>query len=250
MRIGRIIAWLGVVLLAAVLLVGAVGYVLSTRVPQAYAPAELDDARQIQVAQEFLAGSVIDGFGNRVEEGLPFSWSLRAEKCNEILASMDEIAYQLDGRGERKKPVEKALREQGISGPAVSFQNGQVTLMVFSEAYNRVLSADVGLSLDERGRFRARLEGVRVGQLPLPASLVREELASLRRSLPRQAAATARPDGLISPEDFARVLQQVFVALDDDAIDPVLVWPGNKRHVRITGLRLAEGELTIHFTPL
>ena len=241
---------MAVALLAAVLVAGAVTYVLSTWSPASYAPASLDDARQIQVAQAFLAGNIIDGFGNRVEEGRPFSWSLRAETCNEILASMDEIAYQLDGRGERQRPVERALREQGISSPAVRFQNGQITLMMFSDAVNRVFSVDIGLSLDGGGRLRVGLDGVRVGRLPLPASFVRDALASLRETLPQEAILAARPDGLISPEDFARVLQQVLDALDGDAIDPVLVWPGNKRNVRITGLRLAEGELTIHFTPL
>jgi hypothetical protein len=239
-------------MLAAVLVAGATMYMLSTWAPASYAPVVLDDSRRVQVAQEFLAGNVIDGFGNRVEEGLPFSWALHERTCNEVLASMDEIAYQLDSRGGRRKSVEQAMQQRGFSSPAVSFQNGQITLMVFSDEHRRVLSVDLGLWLDDHKRLRVCLEGARVGRQPLPASYVRSEFAAIRRVL------TPRPDGpndspsdaLISAEVFARVLEHVLDAFDGDAIDPVLVWPGNKRNVRVTGLRLADGELTIEFTPL
>jgi len=248
MRIGRMTAWTGVVLLAAAMLAGAGMYVLSTLSPQAYAPAVLDDALQTQVAQAFLTERVMDGFGNRVEEGSPFSWSIRDQACNDILASMDEIAFQLDGQGGRQKLVEQALRDQGISSPAVRFQDGRITLMVFSDSYNRVLSMDIGLSLDGRGRLHADVAGARVGRLPVPVSFVRDELAALREALPREAGPAEM--ATISPDDFAHVLGQVLGALDGETIDPVFVWPGNKRSVRVTGLRIAEGELTLQFTPL
>jgi len=248
MRIGKVAAWAGVVLLAAAMFVGAGAYVLSTLTPPAYAPAVLDDANQTRVAKAFLTERVIDGFGNRVEEGLPFSWSIREQDCNDVLASMDEIAFQLDGHDGRQKQVEQALRDQGISSPAVSFQDGRVTLMVFSDTYNRVFSVDVALSLDEAGRLRAELAAARIGRLSVPVSVVRGELDAFRESLPGEAAATG--SSFISPDDFARVFEQILGGLDGQAVDPVLVWPGNKRTVRITGLRLADGELTIQFTPL
>jgi len=243
-------AWMGVVLLCAAVVAGAAGYVLSTREPAEYKPVSLDASRQVQVAQEFISHRVVDGIGNRVEEGQPFSWSIRAEACNDILASLDEIAYQLDGRGERERPIELAMREQGISAPAVSFQNGRITLMIFSDAYRRVLSVDIALSLDEGGKFRASLDGARVGRLAIPASLVRDELATLKQTLADDTASPEPTGQMISPEDFARVLYQVLGALDGETVDPVFVWPGNKRNVRITALRLADNELTIQFTPL
>jgi len=255
MRVRKIFAWLGVLVLALVIGAGTTGYILSTMEPASYAPVSLSDQQQTEVAQEFLSHRLLDGFGNRVEEGRPFTWSIRDREVNDILASMDEIAYQLDGRGDRSRPVEQALREQEVSSPAVLFQPGRITLMIFSDTLRRVLSADVGVSLDARGRLRVAMEGARVGRLTIPVSILRDELETLRQALPDEVDAAARGAGISgaaipSPEDFVRFLQQILVALDGEAIDPVLVWPGNKRPVRVTGLHVTDGELTIQFTPL
>lgn len=250
MRIGRIFAWSGVVVLLVVLIAAGVLYFLSIRQPGSYQPANLDDQQQERVAKEFLATRIIGEFGNAAEFGEPFEWSISQKELNDVLASMDEIAYQLEPRNGREKPVEQALSRMSISSPAVDFQPGKITLMVYSQKYSRVLSADIGMHMTDDGKLKVSLESSRVGLMPLPDSVVNEQLDRLRQALPQKAKqhehAAAK---VVSPEDFGKVIHQVLQAIDGQGIDPVLTWPGNKRKVRIDSIEITDDLLKLHLTP-
>ena len=109
MRIRRIFGWSGVGLLGALLVIAGVLYILSTSQPGRYKPAELDDQQRKRVAQEFVARHVIKDFGESAGQGQPFEWSISEDDLNNVMASMDEIANQLDPRGAQNRPVERAM---------------------------------------------------------------------------------------------------------------------------------------------
>ena len=251
MRIRRIFGWSGVALLVALLVAAGVLYILSTCQPGRYKPAELDDQQRKRVAQEFVARRVIKDFGESAGQGQPFEWSISEDDLNNILASMDEIANQLDPRGAQDKPVQHAMGRMSIYSPAASFQPGQISLMVYSEKYKRVLSADLGMHMTGDGKLKVSLDGSRVGQMPLPGSVVQEQLERLRQALPRKANqyehVAARG---LSPEDFALVIHQVLQAIDGQPFDPVLTWPDGKRKVRIDSIEISDSMLKMHMTPL
>ena len=242
---------LRVLLLVVLLLVlAAVAmYFQASRVPSDYAPAQLSGREKEQAARQFV--SQIGEFNNKAQLPQPFEWQITQEQINRYLAAADEIAA--NRLGGRRGEVREALESVGLSDPAVSLDNGVLTLLVRSSHYDKVVSADIRFTFLQDGRLQIRLAQTWVGQLPVPDTFLRSQLQRLKEKLareqaPRQAGASAGTQP--SPDEVARLITTVIAAIDEAPIDPVLVGGLNNKKVRIEGIRIDDGKLALRAVPI
>lgn len=243
---------------AAAALLGALGlYLQASRTPGAYAPAELTPQEKDQAAREFLRR--VQEFGNAAQQDAPFTWSVSEERVNAWLASMDEIAARMPHG--RAGQVYRAMEKVGFSQPAVTLRDGKLTLMVLAREYGKVVAVDFSLALDAAGRLRVTLGEVRVGRLSVPKALFADRLGRLRAMLAPAAdiardpsAKADRPASTavagLSSDDLAGVLAKLLAAVDGEPIEPVLVWPINKRPVRVREVGLTQGTAVLTLVPI
>jgi hypothetical protein len=248
MRGSRFFRWLRriVLLLLLAAVAGAAAlYLLASRVPRQYRPADLSRQERDAAGHEFVESGA-KGFYNKVPVREPFAFSLSEDRLNAYLASMDEISGLVPGG--RPGEVRERLRRAGLADPAVAIGDGVLTLMVRLAQYGKVLSADLSFDFLPDGRLRVRLREVRVGSLAVPDWLVRGRLHQLRRAIaPAMRRALAGNDvrGL-SVEDVSAVLTAVLAAIDEEPISPDLP----KYHQRVVGIDLHDRALKIRFQPV
>ena len=235
----------------ALLILAAAGilYLLATGIPKAYRPAQLSADERREVAYNEFSPHAM-AFGNPPEWDQPYTWSVTEERLNRYLASADEIAAIPPQRepGEVYRMMERA----GLAEPAVALRDGVLKLMVRTTKYNKILSADVSFAFTADKRLSIHLAAVRVGHLPIPKSQVQSMLEELRQKL-----ATGGPSGQghgsaaafeAGPsEHAARLLAAIVSAIDKEPIDTEL--PISRRTVRIEGIDIADGRLTVRIAP-
>lgn len=238
MRIGRVIKWSVLLLLLG--LIGLIGgaYYLASRVPSNYHPAQLTAEERQEVA-EGLFGADVSRFDRTVQSRTQSTYILTEKNANMHLAALDEIAAL--NQGVQPGTVHDALRSMGLSGPAVSFADDEVTFMVRSDEYNKVLSVDMSLEARD-GMIHARITGARVGNLTLPDSVVEDVLRELGRSVSDSPPAAGRRAS--QTEQLSRVLPLLVDALVDGRPMPAeFEWAGRRK--RIDSVTVRDGELTL-----
>ena len=253
MRMIAVLRWGLPALLLAILGMLGVLYILAGRAPDSYRPMRLTAEQKRQAVADF--GVRIQDFGNAAQQNDPYTWSVREDRLNEYLASLDEIAANL--RGGRRGRVEAAMAKAGLAEPAVRLRDGLVTLAIRSTRHNRIFSVDLAFTFASDKSLRVRLEGAHIGDLVVPKSFVRGALAELQALLARggRGEAAPRPDSAdarrkrISPNDLANVLAAVVAAIDGRAIRAELTWPVNKRRVRIDRIDITDGLASLHVQP-
>lgn len=260
MRIVRTVKWLTAG--AAVLAFAAAGlYIQASRTPPNYSPAILSADQRDRAAKEFLNRKILNDFGNATQRNRPFDWSIGEDELNRYLASMDEIASSAPTV--QPGAVHRAMADAGLAAPAVALRNGKLTLMVRSTKYEKILSADLAFTFNKDGMLLVRLVQARSGRLALPDRWLRDRLRRLGQSLDaedRSARPAAGPAGqshragrsgslAVSSLDVAELLRVVLAAIDNKPIRPELTWGINERHVRISGIRISDGLLTLHVVP-
>ena len=247
MRLGRTIWKTAVVLLAAGLLAALLLYIQASRIPGEYRPAQLSADQKNQAVKEFW--SKVQDFGNDAQGHLPYEWSVSEEQLNRYLASADEIASStpsgVPGR------VYRELDDAHLAAPAVHLGQGTVTLMVRSQEYQKILSAEIGLAIAD-GKLAARMGDARVGCLALPPSWVKRRLEEVKRMLPRGGRTDLRQAGLsgLSAQDVAAVIARVLEAVDENPISAEITWPVNRKRVRIDSVEIRDGRLMVRVTPI
>lgn len=247
----KIILRVLLVLVLLVVLAGLVLYVLASRPPASYQPAQLTQKEKEQSARQFV--SHISDFNNKAQRNEAFEWQITQEQLNDYLASADEIAA--NRLGGRRGEVRQAMESVGLADPAVAMSDGVLTLLVRSSAYDKVVSADLAFRFTPDGKLGIRLTQTRIGQLPVPDRFLRQQLQRLKEQIrldqqkhgESTAAATSPAD---SSEDVGRLLAAVIAAIDEEPITPELVGGLNHKKVRIEDLRITTGKLTVRAVPI
>ncbi len=241
------------ILAAALLILAVVAaglYMTASRVPLEYNPAQLSQDKKEHVVVKQFVRRVMD-LGSEIQAARPFGWEVTEEQLNEYLASMDEIAaVRPDGRTGQ---VYQVMDSVGLSDPAVSLGDGIVTIMCLWKRHNKVLSADLTFSFTPDNHVRVHLKEVRLGRLPIPASMVRSRLEflkeSMRSRLKALTQAETQPAGKashgVSSEDMAVLLATVISAIDEEPLPSEI----RKWQMRIDEVRLEQERLRVHFTP-
>lgn len=239
-------------LVVLLLVVAAVAlYFQASRMPSDYAPAQLSAREKEQAARQFV--NQIGEFNNKAQLPQPFEWQITQEQINRYLAAADEIAA--NRLGGRRGEVREALESVGLNDPAVSLNNGTLTLLVRSSQYDKVVSADIRFQFVAGGRLQIRLVQTWVGQLPVPDTFLRSQLQRLKEKLAREQAQSARQTGPSSdtqpsPDEVARLITTVLTSIDEAPIEPVLVGGLNDKKVRIEDIRIDDGKLTLRAMPI
>jgi hypothetical protein len=103
--------------------------------------------------------------------------------------------------------------------------------------------------------LQVHLRQIRIGALTLPSWLVRSWQEQLRSMLLKQLgsndrrAAGSALSGVTS-EDLGRVLSKLLLAMDGAPIEPELIWPMGRRHVRIEQIDITPDAITLHARPI
>jgi len=255
MSVVKTLKWAAAVSVVGVLVVGVTLYMYASRIPENYLPAQLRQDEKKQVAHDFV--NHLLAFGNDAQHNRPYTWSVTAEQLNAYLASMDEIATNLPG-GEPGK-VYEMMDSIGLAEPAVAMNDGVLIIMARLREYNKVLSADVSLTVTSKEKLRIRLEALRVGRLIIPDSYVGRWMEELKRTLSAgwsksSNAGAKRPKAAtftgLSSDDIASVLGVAVSAINEEPISPELTWPVNKKRVRIEAIDIDDGRATLHVVPV
>jgi hypothetical protein len=236
---------------AGILAVAGVLYLLACWVPGGYRPARLSRQDREAAMQHFRRWQVME-FSNVGQENKPFTWSISQDDLNRYLGSMDEIAVE---GGAKPGSVDAVMRKVAVTEPAVELDNGQVRLMVHSTRYEKIVSAALAFEFTPGGKLRVSLAGVKVGQLPVPSSLVREQVEKLKQALARPLRSQAGTEGPLaggsSSADLGKLLGRVIAAIDGEPIDAELSWRiHTRKRVRIDRIDIEGGVLRLHVVPV
>jgi hypothetical protein len=248
MRLGR----KGRIVLLSVAAVAAAGaltaYILASSVPSYYRPARLTVAGKDAAMREFRR-RLMD-FNNDGQKNEPFNWTVTQEQLNRYLDSMDEIAIQ---GGAKPGSGHRAMESVGLAEPAVVLDGGHVRLIAKSLQYQKVVSMDLSLAIGPDSRLRVSLAGARIGQLPMPKSLVRSLVDRLRAKFVQRPGGemTAPAISGLDSSQVALVLQRVISAIDGEPIATEMTWRiTTRKRVRVTRIDIDAGRLTLHMVPV
>jgi hypothetical protein len=246
MVIRKALVGLGV---AVVVIVGAL-WLLLNRPPGSYRPVRLAPEDRGVAMREFRA-RLMD-FSNEGQKNLPFTWSFTEDSLNCYLDSMDEIAAE---GGAKNGAVRRALDKAHLGDLAVALDNGAITVMARQTQYDKIVSARLGLEITPAGKLRVRLEGVKVGSLPVPESMVRRRVEKYKASLAGSLKPTADEEGApgvgISSDAVGQAIGRVIAAIDGEPVDTDITWRvTTRKHVRIDRIDIADGRISLHVVPV
>ena len=245
-----------------VLVVGLVAflaavYLLASWVPRDYRPERLTETQKHDVVSQFV-NKVLNKFGSDVDTGKPFSISFTEKQLNSYLAAMDAIAAARPSV--KYGSVYRLMDRAGLAEPAVHMSDGGLTVMVRSRAYEKVLSASLTFDFGPQGELKIGMSGAHIGRAPVPAAVVRERLAILKKVLVREkrkVERTTRPiKGIaligFSTQDIGRIIAAAITAVDERPIPPdhLISKVSGSRRIRLTRIDLTTGQMTLHFVPV
>lgn len=215
----------------------AVVYVLIDAWPSDYAPLALSEDQKQQAAASFV--NACAQFSNGAQATEPYTLALGEEQVNSYFASADEIA---DTVGQPLK-LRRLLETAGLADPAVALHDGHMRLMVRSLAKDKVVGADLRFVFQPDGRLRVEVAGASVGRLPLPRSAIQPYL--------EQLATPRSPSSARDPKDIAEAAMAIVTAAaKGEAMPTETDQTLNRRPVRLTGVTLTEGRMTLHLQPI
>jgi len=234
---------------AVVVGVAGAAFILTRMAPAEYSPARLDAARRELSAKGFY--SQLLEFHNLAQENQAFEWSISASQLNEYLASMDQIAMLLP-RG-RSGEVDAAFRRAGLTEPAASLDHGHLTLMARSVVAKGVVSVAVSFGYTDQGLLRVRFGKLRLGRLPLPASIAHKQMYrihqmfSQRGEYERDSSQGRNGFGDLALGAINVIEQAVLSAVDGVPVEPVIRIDG--RRLRLSKIRVSPKAVTISAVP-
>jgi hypothetical protein len=257
MRILRTVKWVLILLVLALAGAGGVFYWMLSRVPDGYEPVKLNRRQRLHVANTVFPGDVSE-FHNIVQAGRLDTYSLSQQRINEYLASLDEIATELGHA--RPGLVHEKLQRMGLSEPAMDLRPGAMVFMVRSTKYEKVVSMEIGLTVKDSDVV-ASVDAVRVGSMPVPRAMVRDQLARIGRALGRLMAGQEGPDTASGQvwDAPSSVLPAVLEAAIDrkplPAVFEVRIMRGlrsssTSRWVRIRKIEIDDDDLRLWLEPL
>jgi hypothetical protein len=221
--------------------------------PPAYHPAVLAPQERRDAAKTF-ARKVMD-FSNQAQVAEPFDWTFTPDEINQYLSSLDEIVAEMP-RG-RAGAVNNAMEKAGLERPAVSLENGRLTLMLSSTVmHDAVLSVQIAPEIDGH-QMKTRFIGGAVGNLPLPESVFRDRMEQVKAALRKLANGMAHSlesasnGGAASPiaKEEAKGLAAVLDGIDEKPVPTEFTWPMNKVRVRLQAIDITPEGVTLHMVP-
>ncbi len=251
-------------------------YLLASLRPSNYHPAYYLSGSEKQIVANAFVQEAYVKFQNKAGENKPFTWTFTQERLNEYLASMDEIVANAPGH--EPGEVYSAMDRYALAAPAVALDDGKITLMVRSQRYDKILSAEFSFSLstlpqtrsrpaaidgsiENRQVLRVSLSGVRVGNLPIPKTFVKDYLERAQQSLAKDRLFSS--DHLLNSRranplqsgmnQLIEFISSIILVVDGGAVEPVLIFPdahGRTRRVKIDELEIDNGKLTLHVVPV
>lgn len=200
-------------------------YLLASWRPTAYDPPELNQAQKVSAAKRFVAH--IAQFSQFGETGEPYWWVLTEEHANEYLAAIDEIAFQQPNRKNeprRRGDVHDMMVRAGLADPVMRFNDGRVTVMVRSDRFGKIVSADLSFTFVDDGKVLVNLESARIGVLPVPRFAVKDRLKQFRDELQDRADKLQTQEeqaggrGIPGMVDLAEIFATIMAAVDADPL--------------------------------
>ena len=255
MRARKAIKRIGVLFLAGVFLVGGALYVQASRIPANYRPARLTVEEKDRAVKSFWQ-KFFGEFNDGAQDVVPYTWTVSEKEINAWLAAADEIGASIPS-GEPGS-VYQEMERLGLADPAVSFRNEVISLMVRSKRHDKILSADLAFDVTVDRKLLVRLVRTRVGRLTLPSAWVQGRIDQLKNLGPPDTwketsggnETTGRSASSLTSEDIASALTNVLGAIDSAPIAAELVWPINKKTLRIEEVQVADGVLKLRIVPL
>lgn len=221
----RVVAW-SVVTVCALALLGIVtGWMLFQRIPTWYAPVHVA-AADLQRVRDSLT-CPYNEFSAGMMEGRPFEFRITQQELNEWLAARGQIW-----------PAAQEWVPPTMEGPLILFEPDRIVVAgtVSLGEVRTVLSASVSLHT-EGDSLVVRLDSLHGGALPVPRSLVREQL--------RQLDARQRGTG----RDRTR-LPSAETLFGGTRVPAVFSWNNPHRRFRIRAVRVKNGEILLDIEPL
>lgn len=240
----KLLIQLGIAALFLVMAATASVFLLASTVPEDYRPYQLNPDERKMVAESFYTEEFFP-FMNEFGEPEPFVHEIREDRLNQYLAALDEIAYiKPDRAGEVRKTggVYEAMDQAGLADPVVKMRDGVLTVMVRTRRSNKIFAADLTFTVLPDTRLHVRLQGVRLGRLPVPQGFVDQGVAMLKSEFAKRAAAMREERGLNA------LLAVIIGAINEDPIDTTLkIRRQTKRTHRV---ELSDGLLKLHIVPV
>lgn len=259
MKVRRNIRRAIIILLITAVLTVALLFGLADRVPTDYIEAQQRITRLTELNEQaeregprrhFM--KLYGDFSKYGGAGKPFTFQITADEINLCLVSMDQIASI-----NSPKPVYATakLAKAGFRGPLVSINDGVLTLMVKSTQYDKIISVDLKFVFDDEGDMKMELLAIRIGVLPIPMAMLKNQIQKLRGKLQNLLGKVNDSGGgsSVTPtKSVARLLRAVVDMLDAKAVRPEVTWPGDdvRHQLLITDVVINDGTLTLHFDPI
>ena len=229
-------------------------YLLISWTPPSYRPPRLPQDERHKLAKEFIGE--MTAFTSKAQHNRPYEWPIEEERLNHYLASIDDIVSLRPGHttGEVKKVLDTA----GLSEPMITLSEGTMTIMLRSHAHGKVVSADISLGMTGNGDIRIRLEGSRIGLMPIPRMLVRPRLEEFKDELKGRIQRIAKDQsegsgsskvigiGLPSIEEL---LAYLIAAIDEEPLPVDRIEIGDDRYIRVEDIAVEHGRLLIRIVP-
>jgi len=242
--------WTGLVLVVLC----AAFYLLISWTPPSYRPPRLPQEQRYLLAKEFIGE--MTAFSNAAQYNEPYEWPIQEDRLNYYLASLDDIVSFRPGH--KPGEVKKVLDTAGLSEPMITLSKGTMTIMLRSHAHGKVVSADISLDMTDDGDIQIRLEGSRVGVMPIPRMLNRprleefkDELKERIQRIAQDQAEGARGDKVIGIglPSIEELLAYLIAAIDEEPLPVDRIEIGDDRYISVDDILIEPGRLLIRIVP-
>ncbi|MBS3821617.1 MAG: hypothetical protein GVY16_03025 [Planctomycetes bacterium] len=246
MKSKTLLGWAGLIILFVLMFLTAVAFLLASSRPDEWEPYQLRNEDQRGVANRFgtrIMRELVNGLGDIK----PFSFTIHEEEMNEYLASLDEIAflaYSKDEVARKSSELVAAMDKVGIADPVVDMQPDTLTLMVRTKKGNKIVSLDLVFEFTDDAWLYVKLDGVRVGLLPLPRGFVSGSLEEVQGAIGGVGGERNEP----SLQDLDLIVGRLISGIGGKPL-PTRLPIVESRPKRIRDIEIDEQTLTIHFVP-
>lgn len=245
MTIKKIIFKSCIVLIFVIMLVLGVIFMMASTVPSEYTPLQMQKHQREIAAKSLVskASVLIDNF----QCPKAFEHIITERELNQYLGSLDEIAYNAPGKTKKKSGVSETMDKMGVSTPFIHLSDkdgGTMTLMICSDEYKKIFSLDIAFEItdDDRDHIKTQIKGIRIGNMPIPKSVIDGGIASLKDSLPDAEEFSINH---LSSDFFEQLLVHVVRSIDTNPLPTTLTV--KKHSKKIHRINISEGQLTIEF---
>jgi hypothetical protein len=250
----RWLTWAGLVAVVAIVVL----YLLASWKPPHYQPARQTQEQKEVVTQVFYQEVLM--FASEGRRGDAYEWPLDEDLVNEFLDAIDEIAFMRPNSRDKihsRGDVHQMMDQAGLAEPCVRFADDCMTLMIRTNEYGKILSADIAFSFTDDGRLKFHLKSTRVGMLPVPRFAVRHRLQLFKQTLETRLEEIAEArvqagldDSEVAFEGFSSIdvtelFATIIAAIDEEPL------PARIKFIdaRVEDIQITDGKLLLKIVP-